>query len=56
MKKSDNFLLDALELAMLYKKSLGAVEEYDLFRKKIKCVYVVFEDFDHTIKYYVYLQ
>jgi len=56
MNKSDNFLLDTSIQANLYKKSLGAVEKYDFFRKKIKHVYVVYEDFDNTIKYYDYPQ
>ena len=40
----------------LYKRNLGAVEVYDLFRRKIKSVYVVYEDFDGSIKYYDYPQ
>lgn len=38
----------------LYKRNLGAVEVYDLFRRMIKSVYVVYEDFDGSIKYYDY--
>ena len=40
----------------LYKKNLGAVEVWDLFKRKIKSVYVVYEDFDGSIKYYDYPQ
>ncbi|SEU22310.1 hypothetical protein SAMN05443270_3468 [Lacrimispora sphenoides] len=56
MNKSDNFLLDASTQAKLYKTSLGAVEKYGFLHKKIKHVYVVYEDFDNTIKYYDYPQ
>jgi hypothetical protein len=55
-KTSDSFLLEDIKQAEKYKRSLGAVEKYDFFHKKIKHVYVVYEDFDNTIKYYDYPQ
>lgn len=55
MEVGDNFLFDR-PLNSIYKRNLGAVEVYDLFRKKIKSVYVVYEDFDGSIKYYDYPQ
>lgn len=55
MKVRDDFLIDRPPNE-LYKKNLGAVEVWDLFKRKIKSVYVVYEDFDGTIKYYDYPQ
>lgn len=58
VKKGDNFLLDSsmLERHDMYKKNLGAVPIYSLFKKKIKSVYVIYETFDGTIIYYEYPQ
>lgn len=39
----------------IYKTSLGAIPIYNLFGK-ITHVYVVYEDFDGSIKYYDYIQ
>lgn len=50
----ESFLLEQPRIE--YKKSLGAVPVYEVFRRKVKSVYVVYEDFDGSIKYYDYLQ
>ncbi|WP_366533584.1 hypothetical protein ACOJIU_18515 (plasmid) [Carnobacterium maltaromaticum] len=58
MKKSDNFLSDSHTKERLekYKICIGTVAKYSLFKKKIKSVYVIYEDFDGSIKYYDYPQ
>lgn len=55
MEVGDDFLLDRPPND-LYKSNLGAVEVWDLFRRRIKSVFVVYEDFDGSIKYYEYPQ
>ena len=53
MKVEDHFLFD--KPSTEYKKNLGAVQVKNIFGK-IKSVYVVYEDFDGSIKYYDYPQ
>jgi hypothetical protein len=52
MKKEDSFLTESFTC---YKKNLGAVPIKDI-RGNISSVYVAYEDFDGSIKYYDYPQ
>lgn len=55
MEVRDSFLFDRPTTE--YRKNLGAVSvKGGVFAKKIKSVYVVYEDFDGSIKYYEYPQ
>lgn len=56
MEKGDNFQNTFDKDDFPYKKPLGSVPIYNLFRIKIKSVYVIVEDFDGTIKYFDYPQ
>lgn len=58
MKKSDDFLSgsSAKEQHKKYKMCIGTVIKYSFLKKKIKSVYVIYEDFDGSIKYYDYPQ
>lgn len=53
MEVEDDFLFD--RPTTKYKKDLGAVTVKGIFGK-VKSVYVVYEDFDGSIKYYDYPQ
>ena len=55
MNKGDSFLF-VKPPNDKYKKNLGAVPVKGILSKKIKHVYVVYEDFDGSIKYYDYPQ
>jgi hypothetical protein len=52
MKKEDNFILESFTC---YKKNIGAVPIKDV-QGNITNVYVAYEDFDGSIKYYDYPQ
>lgn len=58
MKKSDNFDIDSRTKKRLkkYKMCIGTVIKYSFFKKNVKNVYVIYEDFDGSIKYYDYPQ
>lgn len=55
LDKGTNFSIDTRKIMHKYKKCVGTVPVYTLF-KKITSVYVIYEDFDGTIKYYDYPQ
>lgn len=56
MKVGDSFTFDRPADEDKYKKNLGTVPVKDFFGKKIKNVYLVYEDYDGSIKYYDYPQ
>lgn len=56
LDKGTNFSIDTRKIMHKYKKCVGTVPVYTLFKKKITSVYVIYEDFDDTIKYYAYPQ
>lgn len=58
MKKSDNFDIDSSTKERLekYKMCIGTAIKYSFFKKNVKNVYAIYEDFDGSIKYYDYPQ